>query len=424
MLMQGKLEDISLLNVLQSLTVLGISADVHLRTAHGEGEVFIRGGTIVNARFAGKEGEEALALLLSQRQGEFDVQAASASVPRKIQKPAHELLLDLSRKLEEGRLPEVPTSPFEGAPETVQYAFQNTSSLEFPLDRLALTAVKDQWSGVLQAEGSEGQGTMLLYKGNLIYARWKTPLEQVLTDTLAVSYANRVCEEVEHLLSFAQMPPRMVWAVLPLYEETREGDTFQVKRIQPGAFLDFLVQRHFSGALKVILPDREAAVLFFEGSYLGTFDLSSWAAFESPFEVLTEDAFAQLYTLQKGKRKTLPWKSRERVYPVYEIQQYMEDLNTFIKHLTMPYIKKYSYRSLVHSVERAIEESGFPGTFKSEDKRLVVHHLRNIPHEKILSVFRRLYESLARRAREEIGKKEVSKIEKELKKRKSPLVPE
>jgi len=422
MLMQGKLEDISLLHVLQSLTVLGISADVHLRTARGEGEVFIRSGAIVNARFAGKEGEEALAMLLSQRQGEFDVQAASETVNRKIQRPAHELLLDLSRRLEEGKLPEVPTSPFEGVPETVQYAFQNTSSLEFPLDRLSLTAVKDQWSGVLQAEGSEGQGTMLLYKGNVIFARWRTPLEQVLTGPLAVAYAGRVCEEVEHLLSFAQMPPRMVWAVLPLYEETREGDIFQVKRIQPGVFLDFLVQRHFSGALKVILPHQEAGILFFEGTYLGTFDLSTWAALESPFEVLTENAFAQLYTLEKGKRKTLPWKSREPVVPVYEIQRYMEDLNFLIKHLTVPYVKKYSYRSLIHTVERAIEESGFPGTFKSEDQRLVVHHLRNVPHEKILTVFRSLYENLVRRAQEEIGKKEVGNIVHELRKRKSPLV--
>ncbi len=422
--MQGKLEETSLVQVLQSLTVLGVGADVRVETPRGSGEIYIRGGQILHATFRGSQGEEALFHLLASREGRFEVQPGTRGVPKTIEKPAHELLLDLSRRLEEGEVPIPPSSQFETTAETVQILFQSASTLEYTPERLSLTAVQERWSGVLRIQGSEGQGEFLLYKGNILHAQWKTPLEQVLTGPLAVAYFNRVCEDVEHLLSFARMSTRMVWAVLPLYEDSREGDAFSVSRLgdNPGTFLDFLVKRGLSGTLKVILRDREAGILFFEGNYLGTYDLKTWATLEGPFEVLQKDAFAQLYVLNPGKRRTIPWKSKERVFPVYEIQEILEDLNFVIKQLTLPYLKKYSYRSLIHMVERAIEESGFPGSFKSEDKRLVLHHLRTVEHADILNILRALYRSILERARSEIGKKEVGNVEKALKKKKSPLV--
>jgi len=61
-----------------------------------------------------------------------------------------------------------------------------------------------------------------------------------------------------------------------------------------------------------------------------------------------------------------------------------------------------------------LTESRFPGSFDAKEKKILLHSLRDVPHEELPERFRRLVDRLMEDGRSELGRKAFSKIEKEL----------
>ncbi len=413
MYMEGKLKGLALADLLQTLSAIGVSADILVECPSGRGEIFLRGGKLLGVRYLGLVGEEALMALLSEKEGRFVVNEAQATPEENIHRPAHEILLDFTRRVEEGNLPTPKyTQPAE-APRTVM---EGASTLELPFEVLANRLVQESVSGLLTVQGEEGSGEFLLYQGKVLYARWRTPMDQTLTGARALSYFREISGGQDHLLNLLELAPELVWAYLPYLEGTAFGGSFRARDVSPGSFLDFHVQRKFSGLIRVMAQKDEFGIFFYRGKYLGTFALKDrWKALPSPFEVLERDgAYAQIYELDPQPRKGVPWSAREQVYPMEVLHRWMNEVNRLVHLLSVPFIKAFSYRSFRSFVERVLTETRFPGSFDAREKKILLHSLRDVPHEELPDRFRRLVDRLVEDGRSELGRKAFSRIEKEL----------
>lgn len=132
MIMEGQLKDMALIRLLQDLHTRGVGADVRVQTPRGSGIICLRKGTILHAVFQGQDGEDALKLLLEEKEGTFSVTPSTQPAPKTIGRPTHELLLNISRKLGVARKEEVETQP-------------EMSQTDHPSKKPERTLPPDQW---------------------------------------------------------------------------------------------------------------------------------------------------------------------------------------------------------------------------------------------------------------------------------------
>ena len=100
---RGDLQQVSVLDLLQLLSMNRRTGSLSLTTPNGAGEVRLRDGEVVDALFRRLEAEKALYRLLDEREGGFAFTSGGTSVPPRIQTPTRALLMDGLRQLDEVR---------------------------------------------------------------------------------------------------------------------------------------------------------------------------------------------------------------------------------------------------------------------------------------------------------------------------------
>lgn len=100
---RGDLSQVSVVDLLQLLSMNRRSGALSIVTARGAGEVRLRDGEIVDAVFRRQEGEKALYRLLAEEEGSFAFASGSETTLRRIEVPTSALLLEGVRQLDEVR---------------------------------------------------------------------------------------------------------------------------------------------------------------------------------------------------------------------------------------------------------------------------------------------------------------------------------
>lgn len=100
---RGDLTQVSVVDLLQLLSMNRRSGALTVATARGAGEVRLREGEIVDAVFRRQEGEKALFRLLAEEDGHFAFASGSETTLRRIEIPTSALLLEGVRQLDEVR---------------------------------------------------------------------------------------------------------------------------------------------------------------------------------------------------------------------------------------------------------------------------------------------------------------------------------
>jgi len=98
----GKLQTFGLTDLLQMMIQHRRNGTLHLACEDGDGVIEVRKGEILAAEFAGFEGFEALLMLAEQTAGSFRLVETTRPCERTIDYPAHTLLVELCRALDEG----------------------------------------------------------------------------------------------------------------------------------------------------------------------------------------------------------------------------------------------------------------------------------------------------------------------------------
>jgi response regulator RpfG family c-di-GMP phosphodiesterase len=98
----GSLTEMGLPELVQVLWHGRKSCAVRLKTTRGAGEISFADGQIVDAKFAGKRGEEAFYGMLVLKDGEFQIDNTATTTERTIQVSPEGLLLEGMRRIDEG----------------------------------------------------------------------------------------------------------------------------------------------------------------------------------------------------------------------------------------------------------------------------------------------------------------------------------
>lgn len=100
---RGDLTQVSVVDLLQLLSMNRRSGALTIATAKGAGEVRLRDGEVVDAVFRRQEGEKALFRLLAEAEGSFAFASGTETTLRRIEVPTSALLLEGVRQLDEVR---------------------------------------------------------------------------------------------------------------------------------------------------------------------------------------------------------------------------------------------------------------------------------------------------------------------------------
>ncbi len=100
---RGDVQQVSIADLLQLLSMNRRTGSLSLTTANGAGEVQLVEGEVADAFFRRLEGTKALLRLLAEEEGSFTFVASDGSVPRRIQEPTRLLLMDGMRQIDEAR---------------------------------------------------------------------------------------------------------------------------------------------------------------------------------------------------------------------------------------------------------------------------------------------------------------------------------
>ncbi|MBN2194052.1 MAG: DUF4388 domain-containing protein [Polyangiaceae bacterium] len=101
---RGELQQVSVLDLLQLLSMNRRTGVLAITTGAGAGEVRLDDGEVVDACFRRLEAEKALFRLLAERDGTFAFTSTPGGTPGRIQMPTRALLLDGLRQLDEIQL--------------------------------------------------------------------------------------------------------------------------------------------------------------------------------------------------------------------------------------------------------------------------------------------------------------------------------
>ncbi|MBI5642895.1 MAG: DUF4388 domain-containing protein [Deltaproteobacteria bacterium] len=107
---KGRLKDMGLVDIIQIFNAERKTAAIHLGSEMGYGRVYIKDGNIVHAAYREFTGTEAFYMLLSWKDGEFEVEPDTASPERTITGSPEGLILEGLRRLDESRGKEGETS--------------------------------------------------------------------------------------------------------------------------------------------------------------------------------------------------------------------------------------------------------------------------------------------------------------------------
>ncbi|HEY6559336.1 MAG TPA: DUF4388 domain-containing protein [Polyangiaceae bacterium] len=100
---RGDLQQVSVADLLQLLSMNRRTGALSVTTPSGAGEVRLSNGEIVDAVYRRLEGEKALYRLLSEQEGSFAFSAGSASLLRRVQVSTNVLLMEGMRQIDELR---------------------------------------------------------------------------------------------------------------------------------------------------------------------------------------------------------------------------------------------------------------------------------------------------------------------------------
>ncbi len=103
---QGVLSDLELTDIIQMLCLAKRSAILHLKHRQDRGEIVFEAGQVVDARFGGLLGEEAVYRMLRLREGDIFMQSEVEPRERTIDRGWEDLLLEGVRRADETRLEE------------------------------------------------------------------------------------------------------------------------------------------------------------------------------------------------------------------------------------------------------------------------------------------------------------------------------
>ena len=100
---KGRIRDMSLVDIIQVLTMGRRTAAVNIGSEEGAGRIFVENGNVIHARFRELSGEEALYNLLAWRDGEFEVEMNAKPEKKTISAGAEALLLEGMKRLDESK---------------------------------------------------------------------------------------------------------------------------------------------------------------------------------------------------------------------------------------------------------------------------------------------------------------------------------
>ncbi|HMJ14205.1 MAG TPA: DUF4388 domain-containing protein, partial [Polyangiaceae bacterium] len=100
---RGDLQQVSVVDLLQLLSMNRRTGGLNITTAAGVGEVRLANGEIVDAVYRRLEGEKALFRLLNEQEGSFAFAAGSPSLLRRVQVKTNVLLMEGLRQIDELR---------------------------------------------------------------------------------------------------------------------------------------------------------------------------------------------------------------------------------------------------------------------------------------------------------------------------------
>jgi DNA-binding response OmpR family regulator len=98
----GTLHDMSVTDIIQSLTIGDKAVEVHISSMEKKGTIFIQDGEIVHSRTGALEGEEAFYHLVSWQEGEFEILPCATFPSRTIYGSTMSLLMEGARMTDEG----------------------------------------------------------------------------------------------------------------------------------------------------------------------------------------------------------------------------------------------------------------------------------------------------------------------------------
>jgi response regulator RpfG family c-di-GMP phosphodiesterase len=99
----GSLEEMSLTDILQILSAGKKNGALRLRFPSGNGEIFLDSGKVVEARYAGRSGEDAFYAMLPLKEGIFRLDPDTPIPSPTIRKPTEALMLEAMRRFDESR---------------------------------------------------------------------------------------------------------------------------------------------------------------------------------------------------------------------------------------------------------------------------------------------------------------------------------
>ncbi len=101
MSMQGRLQDVSVPDLVELARQMGEEVGVFIKTAEGEWALYVRRGRVVHAQGPGVSGEEAVHRMLTLRTGTFRMEPGETPPVISIDKPWNALLLEALQHLDE-----------------------------------------------------------------------------------------------------------------------------------------------------------------------------------------------------------------------------------------------------------------------------------------------------------------------------------
>ncbi len=102
-LQSGRLEDVSPLDLLQSLGIYRRAGHVVLTHDHGRSELWFEAGEIIDARSGALRGAAAVHRLVTHERGEYSIEVTGLPHPRTIERGATWLVFEAARRLDEGQ---------------------------------------------------------------------------------------------------------------------------------------------------------------------------------------------------------------------------------------------------------------------------------------------------------------------------------
>jgi hypothetical protein len=100
MFIEGRIEDMNLVYIVQILHAEKRTVGIHLSSERGFGSVYARDGELVHASYRDLSGIEALWNLFGWEDGDFEVVENESNTKQTISKPFEELMLEGMRNIE------------------------------------------------------------------------------------------------------------------------------------------------------------------------------------------------------------------------------------------------------------------------------------------------------------------------------------